>query len=76
MNDISIQDSDDRELIDAVMTLPKQYRIVIHLYYYEDYSVSEIGKILDVSKSVVKNRLFRGRKMLKDILQEEWTNVE
>ena len=76
MNDISIQDSDDRELIDAVMTLPKQYRIVIHLYYYEDYSVSEIGKILDVSKSIVKNRLFRGRKMLKDILQEEWTNVE
>lgn len=62
MNDISIQDSDDRELIDAVMTLPKQYRIVIHLYYYEDYSVSEIGKILDVSKSVVKKPVVQRQK--------------
>ena len=31
------------ELFDAVMRLPEKYRIVIHLFYYEDYSVREIA---------------------------------
>lgn len=65
-------DEKDHELIGAVMSLPEKIRIVIHLYYYEDYRVSEIGKILKVSESAVKNRLLRGRRMLKEILKEDW----
>ena len=56
------------------MKLPERYRIVIHLYYYEDYSVNEIADILKLSESNVKTRLSRGRAMLKNVLKEEWDN--
>ena len=54
------------------MHLPEKYRIVIHLYYYEDYTVREIADILKLSESNVKIRLSRGRALLKEALKEEW----
>ena len=59
-------------LFETVMQLPDKYRIVIHLYYYEEYAVREIAQILKLSESNVKIRLSRGRAMLKKILKEEW----
>jgi RNA polymerase sigma-70 factor (ECF subfamily) len=54
------------------MKLPTKYRIVIHLFYYEDLSVAEIAKVLGLSESNVKTRLSRARNMLKnDILEVE-----
>lgn len=55
----------------AVMELPPKYRLVIHLYYYEGYSVAEIGKMTDQSETAVQTRLYRARKMLKKSLGEE-----
>lgn len=43
-----------------------------HLFYYEDYSVREIGEILKISESNVKVRLSRGRMLLRETLKEEW----
>ena len=37
------------ELFEAVLGLPEKYRIVIHLFYYEEYSVQEIAKVLKLS---------------------------
>ncbi len=62
------------ELFETVMHLPEKYRIVIHLFYYEDYSVHEIASILKLSESNVKVRLSRARTLLKEKLQEEWDN--
>lgn len=59
-----------RELWDAVMHLPAKYSIVVHLYYYEGYSVDEISKMVSISKSNVQIRLMRGRTMLKESLEE------
>ena len=55
----------------AVMKLPPKYRLVIHLYYYEGYSVSEIAQITECSDSAVQTQLYRARKMLKKSLGEE-----
>lgn len=63
-----------KNLFSEVMKLPENYRIVIHLFYYEDYTISEISEILGLRESNVKVRLSRGRKLLKKVLQEEWTN--
>ena len=60
------------ELFETVLSLPEKYRIVIHLFYYEEYSVQEIAKVLSLSESNVKVRLSRGRKLLKEVLKEEW----
>lgn len=62
---------ESRELLEAVLALPEQYRTVIHLHYYEDYSVQQIAGILRLSRQAVKTRLFRGRQLLRAELKEE-----
>lgn len=57
--------AEEREALDAVMALPEQYKLPIHLYYYEGYSVAEIAEILKLGQSAVKMRLKRGRELLK-----------
>ena len=56
---------EELEALGAVMTLPEKYRLPIHLYYYEGYSVAEMAEILKLSQSAVKMRLKRGRELLK-----------
>lgn len=65
---LTFQEEADGDLFRAVMALPEKYRVVIHLFYYEDYSVKEIADILRVSESAVKVRLHRGRTTLKETL--------
>ncbi|WP_234972766.1 sigma factor-like helix-turn-helix DNA-binding protein [Paenibacillus vortex] len=57
--------------MDHVMSLPFKYKSVIHLFYYEDYSVKEIAGILQINESAVKMRLQRGRKLLRMDLEGE-----
>lgn len=56
----------------AVKNLPDKLRIVVMLYYYEDYTVSEISSILKKSESVILTRLHRARKKLKEELKGVW----
>ncbi len=59
------------ELIDVVKKLPQKYRAVIHLFYYEDLSVEDIGKVLGEKPSTVRTQLTRARGKLKEMLEEE-----
>ncbi len=68
---IPCKDNEDRGVFDCVMALPPKYRVVIHLYYYEGYSVKEIAGMLGVTASNVTTKLARGRKKLKEILLKE-----
>ena len=72
MDSLEFDSGESREIFREVMNLPEKYRLVIHLYYYEDYSVAEIGKILGLTESNVKVRLSRGRQLLKKKLLEVW----
>ena len=72
METLEFDSGESQEIFREVMSLPKKYRLVIHLYYYEDYSVAEIGRILALTESNVKVRLSRGRQLLKKALQEVW----
>lgn len=63
---------EDRTLVESVLALPAPYRIVIYLYYYEDYSVGEISEIVHAPVNTVKTRLSRGRAKLKEILKDDW----
>lgn len=76
METLAFETPESEELFETVMHLPEKYRIVIHLFYYEDYSVHEIADILKLSESNVKVRLSRGRLLLKEKLQEGWENDE
>ena len=72
MDSLEFDSGESREIFREVMSLPETYRLVIHLYYYEDYTVAEIGRILGLTESNVKVRLSRGRQLLKKNLQEVW----
>ena len=58
-------------LTETIMALPKDYRIVVYLYYYEEYSTKDIAKLLRVSQSTVTTRLHRARQQLRERLKEE-----
>ena len=76
METLTFESDESHELFEAVMKLPEKYRIVIHLFYYEDYSVQEIADILKITQSNVKVRLSRGRLSLRKTLKEAWSNDE
>ena len=63
---------EDREILEQVAALPEKLRTVIHLHYYEGYSLEEIASLLGVSLSAVKMRMKRGRDALRNRL-EEWS---
>ncbi|WP_051582405.1 RNA polymerase sigma factor [Lysinibacillus fusiformis] len=46
-------------------TLPLHYREVIILFYYEEFDVSEIASLLNVSQNTVRTRIRRARELLK-----------
>lgn len=57
---------------ELLYSLKSEYRIVLYLRYYDNYSVEEIADILSISVSAVKMRLKRGRDKLRlDIEKEE-----
>ena len=66
-----VQNEGKRALAAAIEKLPDMYKVPIVLYHIEDMSYQEISDILEISLSKVKNRIFRGRKMLKDIIAGE-----
>jgi RNA polymerase sigma-70 factor (ECF subfamily) len=61
----------DRAVLEAVMALPRKYRMPIYLYYYEEYSTQEIADILKIPKGTVCTNLSRGRELLKLSIQED-----
>lgn len=76
MDALAFESEGDRDLLDAVLRLPERYRIVIHLFYYEDYSIKEIAALLRLSEGAVKSRLNRARKQLRNQLTEGWEDEQ
>lgn len=74
-NDLTTQLAQESEVYWAVMKLPKKYRVAVHLYYYEEYSVRQIAALLHRKESTVKSHLFRARNLLKAMLEGEEQHV-
>lgn len=64
---------ESREVYLAVRALPAKYALVIHLHYYEGYSVAQIAGQLGCAEGTVKSQLSRARAMLRHSLSEEVT---
>ena len=64
-------DHSGEELFTLLAKLPQNYRAVIHLYYYEGLTVTEIAETLGISQTNVQTRLMRARKKLEKIMKEE-----
>ena len=64
------QTEEQHELMELVSSLPLKYKLVVHLYYYEGYSIKEIAQISGKNTSTVGNQLARARHLLKKYLEE------
>ena len=67
----AVEEPDYGPLLSAVRSLPEAYSAVIHLYYYEGYSIKEIAGLLALPIPTVGTRLARGRERLREMLKED-----
>jgi RNA polymerase sigma factor (sigma-70 family) len=59
---------DEQRLLAEVATLPRPYREVILLYYYDDVTYQDVAAALGVSAATVNARLTKARAMLRERL--------
>lgn len=59
----------DSTIWDTVISLDGDFRTVVVLYYYEQFTVKEISNILHIPEGTVKSRLSRARDKLKVLLE-------
>lgn len=63
---------EENDVYNAVSDLPKKYRTIIVLYYFEDISVKEISSILHIREGTVRMQLTRARNILKTKLKGDY----
>ena len=66
------KETTDTGIIEALMSLPEKFRVVLTLYYVEEYSIETIAKVIGRTTSAVKMRLQKGRKLLEEIYRKEY----
>lgn len=59
-------------LSEILMKIPEKFRIVLTLYYVEDYKVAEIAELIGKTQSAVKMRLKKGRKIFEEQYRKEF----
>ena len=69
--EINLEEMDRKEVVsDILQRMPKGDALLLTLYYMEDNPVKEIAKITGLNEPNVKVKLFRARKMFKELLAE------
>lgn len=68
--DAYVSEIDEEHLLEEyLLKLPKEYRAVIHLFYYENMSTTQISKALKKKESTVRMQLTRARRLLKEFMK-------
>ena len=65
---------DDLDFYRLIKILKYEERIIIILYYMEQYTVSEIKTILGINENTIRTHLFRARQKIKDNYKGEIKN--
>ena len=64
--------SPDNGILEALMALPEKFRLVLILYYVEEYPTNDIARLIGKTPSAVKMRLRKGRKLLEELYRKEY----
>lgn len=69
--EIVYQPPEQTGIMESIHKLKPNYKVVIYLFYYEEYSTKEIAQILGIRQSTVTTRLARAREELGKEWKEE-----
>ena len=59
---------ENKEVLEAVLSLPSKYMDVVYLHYYEGYTAPEIGRLLKKNVNTVYTLMTRSRHLLREKL--------
>lgn len=62
---------DKNIILEGLNKIDDKYKEVIYMFYYEEFSIKEIGELLEKNENSIKTLLRRGRGELKKILKRE-----
>lgn len=62
------ENSEKREILAAVLSLPEKYKNAVYLHYFEGYTAGEIAGIIGKKENTVYTLLARAREKLKKML--------
>ncbi len=65
-------DPSDSGILEALLSLPEKFRIVLTLYYVEEYRIEDIAQVIQRTPSAVKMRLKKGRRLLEEKYRKEY----
>ena len=63
--ELPFEDGMESEVMAAVLALPQKYKDAVYLFYYEEYTVPEIAKLLRQKENTIYSNLHRARELLK-----------
>ena len=58
------------EVQSAIAQLPEEFRVVVILSDLQDYTYREVADFLSIPIGTVRSRLFRGRRLLRELLED------
>ncbi|MDK8182573.1 RNA polymerase sigma factor [Paenibacillus sp. UMB4589-SE434] len=64
-----LQKEKEQQIWRAIQLMTPKHRSAVILYYYEEFSIAEIAKILGVFEGTVKSRLHKARKIIAEQIQ-------
>ena len=67
----AVLQQDNRDVLEAVLSLPPKYRDVVYLHYYEGYTAPQISTILHKNVNTIYTLLARSKKILREKLGGE-----
>jgi RNA polymerase sigma-70 factor (ECF subfamily) len=63
--ELPFEDKVESDIMVAVLSLPPKYKDVIYLFYYEQYTVPDMAKLLNQKENTIYSNLHRARELLK-----------
>jgi RNA polymerase sigma-70 factor, ECF subfamily len=72
-DNIIIQMEMEAVVMKGIYSLDSKHRIVLTLFYFNNMSIKDIAEIIECTEGTVKSRLFYGKKILKALLDREYS---
>ena len=63
---------DENMVFSALSELPQKYRVVLHLFYFQQMTIAEISNALNIKSGTIRVQLLRGRELIREKLKGDY----